>query len=224
MKYLSMTQKVAEICNEYFVNATDSLDIIQPKVPLQHIDGIHDPVELAIKKYSCHSSVTLAPANNKPSHTFTFNFFTNNGVSTILRELKVKKASPVESIPRKILRDNLGTFIYLLQQQFNASIDNGIFPTELKKCEVTCVFKANDQMIKSNYRPITVLPAVAKAYERLMTEQMTANTETFLSPYLCGFRKGYNTQHALVRVVEKCKSVLEKRIRRSNLDRPLQGV
>ena len=153
----------------------------------------------------------LISANTKPSHTFTFNFVKNNGVSARLRELKVKKASPVESIPSKILRDNLDTFTYLLQQQFNASIHDGIFLLNLKKGEATCVLKANDQMIKSNYKPITVLPAVAKAYERLMTEQMTANTETFLSPYLCGFRKGYNTQHALVRVVEISKSVLEKK-------------
>ena len=64
---------------------------------------------------------------------------------------------------------------------------------------------------KSNYRSITVLSAAAKVYERLMSEQMTAYSETFWSPYLCGFRKGYNTQKALVRFVEKCKSVLDKK-------------
>ena len=81
----------------------------------------------------------------------------------------------------------------------------------LKRGEVTCVFKANDQVTKSNYRPITVLSAAAKVYERLMSEQMAAYSETFLSPYFRGFRKGYNTQQALVRFVEKCKSVLDKK-------------
>ena len=81
----------------------------------------------------------------------------------------------------------------------------------LKRGEVTCVFKANDQMTKSNYRPITVLSAAAKVYERLMSEQMAAYSETFLSPYLCGFCKGYNTQQALVRFAETCKSVLDKK-------------
>ena len=52
-----------------------------------------------------------------------------------------------------------------------------------------CV-KANDQMIKSNYRPIAVLLAAAtKVYERLMTEQMAAYSETFKSPYICGFAR-----------------------------------
>ena len=34
------------------------------------------------------------------------------------------------------------------------SFRNQSFPTELTKGEETCVFKANDQMIKSNYRPV----------------------------------------------------------------------
>ena len=44
-----------------------------------------------------------------------------------------------------------------------------------------------------------------------MSEQMAAYSETFLSSYHCGFCKGYNTQQALVRLVEKCKSVLDKK-------------
>ena len=70
----------------------------------------------------------------------------NSRASAELRDLKVKKASPIDSIPSKTLRDNLDIFTDVLQQHFNASIDNGIFPTVLKRGEVTCVFKANDQM------------------------------------------------------------------------------
>ena len=204
-------KEVAEIFNEYFVNITDSLGIIQPKDALQDIVGISDPVEIEIQKYSSHPCVKLISSNTKPSHSFAFNFVANSRVSAELRDLKVKKASPIDSIPSNILRDNLDIFTDVLQQHFNASIDNGIFPTVFKRGEVTCVFKANDQMTKSNYRPITVLSAAAKVYERVMSEQMAAYSETFLSPYLCGFRKGYNTQQALVRFVEKCKSVLDKK-------------
>ena len=199
-------KEVAEIFDEYFVSTTDSLGINQPKDALQDIDGISDPVEIAIQNYSSHPSVELISLNTKPSHSFAFTFVANSRVSAELRDLQVKKASHIDSIPSKILRDNLDIFTDILQQNFNASIEDGIFPTVLKRGEVTCVFKGNDQMTKSNYRPIT-----AKVYERLMSEQMEAYSETFFSPYLCGFRKGYNTQQALVRFVEKCKSVLDKK-------------
>ena len=147
-------KEVAEVFNEYFVNITDSLGIIHPKDALQDIDGISDPVEIAIQKYSSHPSVKLISSNTKPSYSFAFNFFANSRVSAELRDLKVKKASPIDSITSKILRDNLDIFTDVLQQHFNASIDNGIFPAVLKRGEVTCVFKANDQMTKSNYRQL----------------------------------------------------------------------
>ncbi len=73
------------------------------------------------------------------------------------------------------------------------------------------MFKANNQMTKGNYRPITVLSAISKVYERLMFEQIVGYSESFLFQYLCGFREGYNTQQALVRFLEKCKSVLDKK-------------
>ena len=34
---------------------------------------------------------------------------------------------------------------------------------------------------------------------------------SFLSNFLCGFRKRYNTQHALLNLIEKCKRVLDKK-------------
>ena len=160
---------------------------------LQHIDGIHNSVEIAIKKYSSHPSVKLMSSNTKSSHTFFFNFVATSKASTELCDLKVKKACNLDSISSKVFRDNLGIFTDILQQYFNTSIDDEIFPNELKKGEVTLVFNADDQMIKSNYRPITALSAAAKVYERLMSEQMAAYSETFLSLYLCGFRKGYST-------------------------------
>ena len=34
--------------------------------------------------------------------------------------------------------------------------------------------------------------------------------EPVMSVYLCGFRKGYSTQHALMRLIEKCREFLDK--------------
>ena len=34
--------------------------------------------------------------------------------------------------------------------------------------------------------------------------------ECFLSPLQCGFRKGYSTQHALLKVLETCKATIDR--------------
>ena len=36
-----------------------------------------------------------------------------------------------------------------------------------------------------------------------MQKQMVAYIEKFLSPYLCGYRKGFNAQYALIAMIEK---------------------
>ena len=132
-------------------------------------------------------------------------------VATEIQKLKLNKASPVDSIPGKILKDNQDIFTNALQKLFNDSVIDGTFPPELKIGEITPVYKADDQTLKSNYRPITILSAISKIYERLMFEQVMAYSESFLFQYLCGFRKGYNTQQALVRFLEKCKAVLDNK-------------
>ena len=174
-------------------------------------DGLHDPVEIAIKRYSSHPSIKLISENRNPSHNFVFSFVTNSRVSAKLRELKVNKAPPIGSIPCKTLKENSDIFIGILQQLLNVSIADGAFPFELKRGEKTSVFKANDQVTKGNYRPITVLSAISKVYERLLSEQIVAYSESFLFQYLCGFREGCSTQQALVRFLEKCKSVLDRK-------------
>ena len=35
--------------------------------------------------------------------------------------------------------------------------------------------------------------------------------ETFLSPYLCGYRKGYSVQHALIALLEKLRLSLDNK-------------
>ena len=60
-----------------------------------------------------------------------------------------------------------------------------------------------------NYRPVSILPAVTKIFERIMQKQMNGYIERFLSPFLCGYRKGYNSQYALLLMLEKWKKSLD---------------
>ena len=83
------------------------------------------------------------------------------------------------------------------------------FPEDLKAGDVSALFKSTDTLSKKNYRPIMVLPPISKVFERIMYEQMMTFVTSFLSNFLCGFRKGYNTQHALLNLIEKCKRVLD---------------
>ena len=66
-------------------------------------------------------------------------------------------------------------------------------------------------MDKANYRPVSVLPPMSKICEKLLQKQINNYIEDILSPYLCGYRKGYSTQHALICLTEKWKKILDEK-------------
>ena len=51
---------------------------------------------------------------------------------------------------------------------------------------------------------------MSNIYERVISSPIICYIDDILSPYLCAYRKGYSTQHALLRLVEKCRSSLDK--------------
>ena len=55
-----------------------------------------------------------------------------------------------------------------------------------------------------------MLSTLSKIFEKLLQPQILAFVETKLSPYLCGYRKGYSAQHALLSMLEKWKVTLDK--------------
>ena len=114
-----------------------------------------------------------------------------------LSNLNPKKASTAKSIPARILKENRDIFAPFLVETFNNSLLQKTFPEDLKLGDITSLFKNDETTKKRNYRPITVLSALSKVFERLLYAQMTGYADTFLVPYLCDFRKGFNTQHAL---------------------------
>ena len=63
-------------------------------------------------------------------------------------------------------------------------------------------------MNKKNYRPISLLPPLSKVLERLLCDQINVFMSNKLSPILCGFRKGYSTQDALIRLLENWRAHL----------------
>ena len=94
---------------------------------------------------------------------------------------------------------------------FNDSIKKSDFPQNLKLADITPVYKKNDPLDRTNYRPISTLPVVSKIFERIMQKQINDFIINFLSPYLCGCRKGFNTQHALLTLVENWRKSLDNK-------------
>ena len=86
-------------------------------------------------------------------------------------------------------------------------IDNEKFPSKLKYADITPIFKKLECIFVKKYRPV---PIISKIYERIMQKQINQHCEKYLSPFLCGYRKGYNSQYALMSMIEKWKLNIDK--------------
>ena len=62
---------------------------------------------------------------------------------------------------------------------------------------------------KTNFRPVSVLPLLAKVFEKIMYDQLCEYAKAFLNKLLCGFRKAHSTQHALFRLLQKWQEELD---------------
>ena len=73
------------------------------------------------------------------------------------------------------------------------------------------IFKSEDKKTVSNYRPISVLPAFSKIFERLVYNRLLdfINQHDILSSNQYGFRKKISTSMALLDLVDKISNSIE---------------
>ena len=174
--------------------------------------NIEDPIKKASFKYRYHPSITnikyIMKSKNVPS--FSFQPLSIDKVKDIIKTLNAKKACPDGDIPVKLIKMNEDIFSRLIFQNFNQSLINGDFPHCLKQAEVIAVFKKEEKLDKSNYRPVNILPVISKIYERLMYEQIYKYFDQIFSKFQCGFCKGFSTQNCLLYMIENWKESLDQ--------------
>ena len=98
---------------------------------------------------------------------------------------------------RQVIQKKKSTTLILRRLQLVTT-----FLQNLKLADITPVYKNDPLDDKTNYRPVSVLPVVSKVSERIIQKQINDFIVSFLSPYLCGYRKGFNTQHALLTLAD----------------------
>ena len=115
-----------------------------------------------------------------------------------------------QDIPPKILKNSINVCSETRNIFFKDTVIYCEFPNELKKADVTPIFKKDDPTKTKNYRSVSVLPVVSKVFETIMHSQTSEYINQLLSPYLCSYRQGSSTQKALVSLIEKWKAILDK--------------
>ena len=159
--------------------------------------------------FANHPSIKLI-TDNVTKGDFSFSTVSLDAVEKEIAALDGKKASMSSSIPTKVLKENCNVCSKPLTNIFNNDISNSTFDGGLKRADLTPIHKADATTVKNNYRNVSLLPVVSKILEKLIQPQIVDYVQNFLSPFLCGYRKGYSAQHALLLMLERWRVFIDK--------------
>ena len=189
-KVVSSDEGIANELNHYFVSIGSTL---AKKIPTVNLD---------FENY-------LARRNEK---SFFWKPIKETEVFDSLNALDAKKSHGYDKLPVRLIKDAIPYIVAPLTYIFNLSLEKGEFPDALKTAKVTPLYKKGPKTDPGNYRPISVLPVIAKVFEKLANGRLMNFLESnkILYEHQYGFRKRYSTKLSLINLVDTLIKSMDK--------------
>ena len=128
---------------------------------------------------------------------------TDDELKVALRSLKPNKSPGYDNISSNVVNETSDIFFTPLKYIFNLSLQQGIFPENLKIAKVSPVYKKDDEFLLTNYRPISVLPCFSKLLERKMYNRLFKLENSILYKKQFGFQTSHSTERAILLLVNQ---------------------
>ena len=149
----------ASVCND--VGGNDCIQIDES------IDDINND-------FSSHSSIAKIKehAITHSCSRFEFSPVTTNDVHKQLSALNDRKSSGYDSLPPKLLKLGKDALAPPITTLVNMSFQQCLFQNCLTNAELSPVFKKDDSLNKTNFRPVSILVCFSKIFEKLYCDQL----------------------------------------------------
>lgn len=163
---------------------------------------------------SFRSNIGLA-LPNCPNGLFSFRPTTSDIIKKYVNSLDDLSSAGVSGIPVRILKESIDGTARFLCQLYNDSVAGCCFPDEFKFALVTSLFKGKgSQHDMNSYRGISVLPPIAKVFEKIMAEQIRIHLSIrgllFVGQH--GFRESHSCETALHEIISSCLKNLDNKL------------
>lgn len=122
-------------------------------------------------------------------------------VKVILEKLDQYKVSSPDNLPAIFFKKLARVISLPLSMLFNKSVTEGKYPDPWKESFITPVFKSGNRSNVNNYRPISILCAISKVFERIIFNQLYKHISDHISPVQHGFVFGRSTQTNLLEFI-----------------------
>ena len=135
---------------------------------------------------------------------------TNNELILLFKSLK-NAAPGYDEIKMEPLIFAIDCIVTPLSHLCNLSFSQGVFPNVIKIANVIPLYKKEDSMTFSNYRPVSLLCSLSKVFEKVMCNRLVAFLDDFkiLYEFQFGFRKNHSTYLAIMSLLDRITKYLE---------------
>ena len=126
-----------------------------------------------------------------------------------MRKLKPNKATGCDGIPPRAVKESMEVLCFPLSTLMNHVLTSTKIPQQWKLGEVTPVLKKDCSLLKTNYRPVTILPAFSEVFERLVHHRLSPHFEGIYHKYVFAYRKYHGCDTALLSLTEQWKNEID---------------
>ena len=156
-------------------------------------------------KFDINSVQEFYKPRNLEENLFHFTKLSENTISDILKELKTNKATGIDNLMSRFLKDGSKVLATPITQICNLSIKLSTVPDEGKIAKLKPLYKIGKKTDPKNYRPISLLPVISKILEKVIHDQTMelVNKSHILYKFQSGFRKFHSTDSHLSYLQDK---------------------
>jgi retron-type reverse transcriptase len=153
------------------------------------------------------------PSSCDCSDSFVFRPISTRQVHVALTNLKSSTATGPDEIPAFILKELAPIIAPTIAKIFNSSLSQGVVPGAWKQANVSPVYKSKgSRMDATNYRPISILPVLARTLEKIVASQLYdfCDSRDVIPPQQFGFRRNSSCEIALLTALDSWMEAVDE--------------
>lgn len=113
----------------------------------------------------------------------------------------------------KLIKIILPSTVNIIEHIFNHSLMHGEVPRIWKSAQIVALPNVKNPNLIQHYRPISILPAIFKVLERIVSEQIIdyLKKKDILDPYQFAYRRNASTQTCIIRMLDDVRFAADHR-------------
>lgn len=174
-------------------------------------EGIANLFAFFFDSVYCSDDADAIELPSRSNTSFSKMSVTPDQVKAVLKQLNTDKGAGDDGISNHFYKNTAANIALPLSIIFNASLANGVFPDKFKDTIIHPIFKKGDQGNVENYRPIAILNAISKIFEKLVHEAVLFHVLPYLNESQHGFLPRKSTVTNLVEYVSFLAQKLDRK-------------